>query len=585
MLFNKFCILSLLWGLTIPLVNAQFPELKSQQEEVKNEIAEVLNLTNQNPDNSQTAFLLSLARNYYQLDDYRKAEKFYLQVIDQNICSPLDYKALALCLAQNDKKSLADEFYRIYAKEGQASSFNQLWLTSDKAVSKHSRTREKKLTNFEFIYGNLNPDGSTSLNIDHGTVTANVGCNSFINMSAITLPIAEFTSMGSFTNGASNHYFYSYKNANGKYGLYSVSVKNGNWSKTKKIVFDQEDANYVYPFFANGTLYFCSDRSGGFGKYDIYQAQWNGKSLENVTNLGAFINTDKNEILPSVVNGQFSFSSNGLPGHGGYDIYYSDWSFLLITSEKYPYNSKQNDFLIIDSRQESAAVIKEVGGKTNVYLIEKYYDYDLKLIGTVRDEDGKEVADARILIAKASGGNGHFTTTNLDGEFSITVPDTINDWRIEVIKSHFVSKQFQLSLSTLGNNPLVISIARVAAVEPETVFIVNSPSRYVIPSEPETEVDSTDGADNDEKDDIFNEVNHDGQYYIIYASSRSYKGAYKFWQEWAVSFPDSEILKNEEKGIYRVGTYAGMTKKEAMAAYRKAKHVKSDAWILRPDQH
>ncbi len=73
-------------------------------------------------------------------------------------------------------------------------------------------------------------------------------------------------------------------------------------------------------------LYFVSDRSGGFGKRDIWMSQWIAGSWSKAVNLGATINTAEEEVSPFIhVNGQtLYFSSQGFTGMGGYDIFFSE---------------------------------------------------------------------------------------------------------------------------------------------------------------------------------------------------------------------------------------------------------------------
>ncbi len=74
------------------------------------------------------------------------------------------------------------------------------------------------------------------------------------------------------------------------------------------------------------TLYFSSDRQGGQGKDDIWvssldrQGKW-----KEPKNMGPIINTADEEIAPFIhANGHTLFySSNGLPGMGGFDIFMS----------------------------------------------------------------------------------------------------------------------------------------------------------------------------------------------------------------------------------------------------------------------
>lgn len=75
------------------------------------------------------------------------------------------------------------------------------------------------------------------------------------------------------------------------------------------------------------TLYFVSDRRGGFGRNDIWYTTLgeNGK-WTRARNLGEPINTQYDERSPFIhVNGRtLYFASNGLVGYGGYDIFYSE---------------------------------------------------------------------------------------------------------------------------------------------------------------------------------------------------------------------------------------------------------------------
>ncbi len=75
------------------------------------------------------------------------------------------------------------------------------------------------------------------------------------------------------------------------------------------------------------TLYFVSDRRGGYGRRDIWYAalddngQWT-KAL----NLGLPVNTQYEEYSPFIhVNGRtLYFASNGLVGFGGFDLFFSE---------------------------------------------------------------------------------------------------------------------------------------------------------------------------------------------------------------------------------------------------------------------
>lgn len=70
-------------------------------------------------------------------------------------------------------------------------------------------------------------------------------------------------------------------------------------------------------------LYFSSTRPGGFGQGDIYVSYRTGRGWSPAQNLGPGINTAGGEIAPFIhADGEtMYFTSDGLPGYGGTDIY------------------------------------------------------------------------------------------------------------------------------------------------------------------------------------------------------------------------------------------------------------------------
>ncbi len=97
------------------------------------------------------------------------------------------------------------------------------------------------------------------------------------------------------------------------------------------------------------SVYFSSDRSGGFGKKDI----WVTNLLPDQTwstpeNLGALVNTKMNEATPFIHADKqhLYFASDGFWGMGGYDIFYSvkDGPFWTEpVNVGYPINTPENE--------------------------------------------------------------------------------------------------------------------------------------------------------------------------------------------------------------------------------------------------
>lgn len=100
--------------------------------------------------------------------------------------------------------------------------------------------------------------------------------------------------------------------------------KRRRWSNFEPIVNNEGIYSYAHPFLTDNdsTLYFTSNRPGGYGGMDLYridrvtESEWS-----TPVNMGPYVNTEGNEIFPSLIDNKMIFSSNGLAGNGGYDIF------------------------------------------------------------------------------------------------------------------------------------------------------------------------------------------------------------------------------------------------------------------------
>lgn len=98
------------------------------------------------------------------------------------------------------------------------------------------------------------------------------------------------------------------------------------------------------------TLYFVSDRPGGFGGYDLYETTRDSAGTWSAPkNLGPSINTAGNEKSPFIHTDSQTlyFSSDGLMALGGYDIFFtkldSNKKWDKPTNIGYPINSFDDD--------------------------------------------------------------------------------------------------------------------------------------------------------------------------------------------------------------------------------------------------
>lgn len=138
----------------------------------------------------------------------------------------------------------------------------------------------------------------------------------------------------------------------GKAGLKIYYAYKGayEWEGIRELSFNSNDFSCVHPTLSpdGNRMFFASDRPGGFGGLDIYLSEWIAGKWSNPINLGPEVNTSKDEAFPFIhASGRLFFSSKGLAGLGGWDVFMIDLSGLSwgkVYNLPAPYNSPEDDF-------------------------------------------------------------------------------------------------------------------------------------------------------------------------------------------------------------------------------------------------
>lgn len=161
-------------------------------------------------------------------------------------------------------------------------------------------------------------------------------------------------------------------------------------------------------------IYFSSNRPGGYGGKDIWVAFRDGTNDEfkRPQNLGPKINTPGDEMFPFLRNDTILyFASDGLPGMGGMDIFYSfpdtanTWSQPVNMGP--PINSSADDFAIVfrpDAEQGFFSTSRN--GKRSKEDIYSFIipPVEFTLAGSVKDERTLQmVPNARVEIVGSDG--------------------------------------------------------------------------------------------------------------------------------------------------------------------------------------
>jgi outer membrane protein OmpA-like peptidoglycan-associated protein len=138
-----------------------------------------------------------------------------------------------------------------------------------------------------------------------------------------------------------------------KLGIFSAVLVDGQWTKIRELRINNEWYNVTTPCLSpdGKKLFFASDKPGGFGGSDLYYSIWKEDRWQDPVNLGPAINTKGNESYPFInASGDLFFASDGHPGLGGKDIFfsmYSDTTWHEPIHLDAPINSKSDDFGII----------------------------------------------------------------------------------------------------------------------------------------------------------------------------------------------------------------------------------------------
>ncbi len=255
------------------------------------------------------------------------------------------------------------------------------------------------------------------------------------------------------------------KDGIGRCDLY-LSVKTGeNWSLPKNIGKPVSTAYYeTQPSLsADGrTLYFASDRPGGFGDIDIYVSRLDDQNQWSTPrNLGETVNTAGRDWAPFIHpdNQTLYFASNEHTGMGGFDLFYSrkdsagNWE--KPSNLGYPINTGNDEFgLILNAAGDKAyfASDKDSVNGRDIYTFELYSEARPTevsyLKGKVYDADTKAALKAgfELIDLKSDQVVNHSFSDSLTGEFLVCIP-TGRDYLLNVSKHGylFFSDNFALN--------------------------------------------------------------------------------------------------------------------------------------------
>jgi outer membrane protein OmpA-like peptidoglycan-associated protein/tetratricopeptide (TPR) repeat protein len=412
-----------------------------------------------NDKNTESIHLFHYARILMNLEKYEEAKKwlvFYLQrepddfVAEMLLASCMSLKSFMKDTTLYSVKEV--ELPDVNAAFGQIPFSNGIIFTADKAVLKNSKK-------FEWT-GRSYLDMYFSRKDENGKWISPVMLKGNINGEYHEGPVC-FTKDGKtvyFTRSnysTDGHLVTSSKKEN-NLKLYKAELLGENWSNVQELPFNNNEFSCGHPTLSpdEKTLYFVSDRSGGWGGTDIYRASFDGSSWSAPENLGGAVNTAGNEMFPYMhADGTLYFSSGAHNNLGGLDVFmtsYDGKKWLQAENLNYPLNSSKDDFsFVMNEDNKTGYLASNRDDRDKIYEVTKH-DPTLMLSGTVRHKNKMIPIDSAVIeIHNKTDRITEIVMTGAKGRYSAKLKPGC-EYIVKASKRMFFPVTESKSISTVG---------------------------------------------------------------------------------------------------------------------------------------
>ncbi|HEY8403779.1 MAG TPA: OmpA family protein [Flavobacteriales bacterium] len=182
-----------------------------------------------------------------------------------------------------------------------------------------------------------------------------------------------------------------------KLGIFIAKLVNGEWVKTGEFIHNSPNSRYstAHPFLTDNdsTLYFASNRPGGYGGSDIYKCVLTPEGWSEPINLGPNINQEGNEFFPFVnEEGTLFFTSDGRHDSEGMDIYCS----FLMENNEYEEAFRLNN--TINSPADELAYFEKTGSNIGLFSSNRDHELDDVYFFTKTEEVDRECQPSEEII-------------------------------------------------------------------------------------------------------------------------------------------------------------------------------------------
>ena len=216
--------------------------------------------------------------------------------------------------------------------------------------------------------------------------------------------------------------------------LYKSTKQDNKWSAAESLTLNGEDYSVKNPSVStDGTvLYFASDKTGGYGNFDIYSAPIHADgTVGEATNMGQKINTEAQEMFPYIsTSNTLYFSSDGHLGLGGLDVFFTkikEGKSGPVRNIGIPVNSNADDFAFHINEETLKGFVssnREGGkGSDDIYTLNALQSIcDVTLTVTVKDsKTGLIIKGATVSIQNTDGGISKNKISDAEGNVNYSI--------------------------------------------------------------------------------------------------------------------------------------------------------------------
>jgi outer membrane protein OmpA-like peptidoglycan-associated protein len=240
------------------------------------------------------------------------------------------------------------------------------------------------------------------------------------------------------------------------------------------------------------TLYFVSGRREGLGRYDIWVSTLgeDGRWTKAV-NAGKGVNSQFDEMSPFIHanNRTLFFASNGLPGFGGYDIFY-------VEKDSASWSAPKNFGAPLNDHDDQYSLFITADGKKGYYTHEedlpnghsrsKIYEIDIPaenqmkyrsnyVRGIIRDKDDQHPLAAKVELINIGSNaiESLVESDSVNGEYLMVLTQGAN-YALYINKVGYLFKSYNFNYSEVRDfQPIVVNID-LEKVKEGSVAVLNN---------------------------------------------------------------------------------------------------------------